>query len=124
MVIRLHSKHRQRAALMTDLMVSIALLSLAILPIAYSFQSEKKLARGYYERAVAMEIVDGEMESLLAGDWRKFQSGTQNYPTVAQAATNLSDGKFLLTLRSNRIRLEWQPKKHHGGAVVREVTLK
>jgi len=124
MVIHFQKTLRQRGALMTDLMVAIAMLSLALLPIAYSFQSEKTVARGYYERAVAMEIVDGEMETLLAGDWRKFKSGTQEYPVIANAATNLSAGKFLLTLSTNRIRLEWQPKKHHGGPVVREVTLK
>ena len=124
MVIHFSKVTRQRGALMTDLMIALALLTGTMLPIAYSFQSEKTVARGYYERAVAMEIVDGEMETLLAGDWRKFKSGTQNYPVTANAATNLFAGRFLLTVSSNRIRLEWRPEKHHGGAVVREVTLK
>lgn len=110
---------------MTELMVAIALLVVAIMPIAYSIASERMLARSYYERAVAMEIVDGEMEVLLAGGWRDFTPGTQEYAVHADASRNLSDGKILLTLETNTVRLVWQPtEKHHGGPVVREAILK
>jgi hypothetical protein len=114
----------QSGALMAELLVAIALLTSALLPVAYAIRSEKDLARGYYQRAVAMEIVDGEMEFLLAGGWREFPPGTHEYPIRANAAVNLSDGKFLVTVSSNLIRMEWQPEKQHGGPVVREVTFK
>ena len=72
-----------------------------------------------------MEIVDGEMEVLLAGEWRMFAPGTREYPIRANAATNLCSGRFLLTVQSNQIRLEWRPdEKHHGGPVVREAMVK
>jgi len=106
-------------------MVAIAVLVIAVLPIGYSVASEKVLARAYYERTVAMEIVDGEMEVLLAGEWRSFSPGAQAYPVDANAATNLPDGKFLLTIDSGKVRLEWRPAgKHHGGPVVREAVVK
>ena len=76
MVIRptIHSI-RRRGALMTELFVAMALLTGALLPLAYSITSEKRLARASYQRAVAMEIVDGEMEVLAAGEWRAFSAG-------------------------------------------------
>ena len=66
---------RETAALMTELMVGIAILGIAVFPLAYSFAREHQYLRGCYQRAVAMEIVDGEMEILLAGEWRAFTNG-------------------------------------------------
>ena len=110
---------------MIELMVAIALLAIALLPIGYSIASERVLARSCYERAVAMEIVDGEMEVLLGGEWRNFASGTHDYAIHANAAANLPDGKFLLTIEFGKVRLEWRPdEKHHGGPVVREAVVK
>lgn len=110
---------------MVELLVAIALLAGAVLPLAYSIASEKRYARALYQRAVAMEIVDGELEALAAGEWRAFTNGVQPYPVRAAALTNLPPGTFLLTLTDKNVRLEWRPAiKHHGGAVVREVKLK
>ena len=126
MVIPVPSRFvRQRGALMAELLVAIALLAIAVLPLAYSIASEKILARSYYERAVAMEIVDGEMEVLVAGEWRAFPAGQHDYTIRSEAATNLSSGKFLLTIASGEARLEWRPAdKHHGGPVVRKAMVK
>ncbi len=107
---------------MVELLVAMALIVGLLLPLVYSLAGEKRLARSYYQRAVAMEIVDGEMEALAAGQWRAFSPGVQDYPVHANAVTNLPPGKFLLTVESNRIRLEWRTQvKGHGGSVVREV---
>ena len=125
MVIHFPSRRlRKRGALMAELLVAISLLSVALLPIAYSMRSERDVARAYYEKAIALEIVDGEMETLVAGSWRQFTPGSHDYAVRANAATNLPDGKVTLTVRTNSIRLEWQPADlHHGGSVVREVTI-
>ena len=69
---------------------------------AYSFASERRLARAYYQRAVAMEIVDGEMEVLLAGEWRDFPPGTQDYRVHCGAATNLPPGRFILSVAAGQ----------------------
>lgn len=123
MVISLsQAKARQQGALMAELVVATALLAGALLPLAYSIAAEKKLARAYYQRAVAMEIVDGEIEVLAAGEWRRFAAGTHEYTVHAKAAPNLPPGKFLLTVDSRKMKLEWRPAvKDHGGPVVREV---
>jgi hypothetical protein len=126
MVIPLaQAKARQRGALMAELVVATALLAGALLPLAYSIAAEKRLARAYYQRAVAMEIVDGEMEVLAAGEWQRLATGVHEYAMRANAATNLPPGKFLLTVTSNKVKLEWRPAlKDHGGPVVREVVVK
>jgi len=126
MVIRTKlNSRRQYGALMTELMVALAILAGVLLPLAYSLVSERRLARSSYQRAVAMEIVDGEMEALVAGEWRAFSPGTQEYRVHAAAATNLPPGKFLLTLDPGNVRLQWQPAvKQHGGAVVREARVR
>ena len=116
---------RQRGSLMVELLVAMALLLGVLFPLAYSFVSERRLARAYYYRAVAMEIVDGEMEVLLAGQRRAFPSGTQDYRVHADAATNLPPGRFILTVQPDKVRLRWQPAlKDHGGPVTREAVLK
>jgi hypothetical protein len=126
MVIRTHNTAaRQHGSLIAELLVAIFLLVAVMLPIAYSFDAEKRAARANYDRAIAMEIVDGEIEVLLAGEWRAFPLGTQPYPVKADALTNLPPGQFSLTLQTNKIRLEWKPSMtRRGGPVVREATLK
>jgi hypothetical protein len=119
------SRRRIDGGLSIELIVAIALLTVAVLPVAYSFAAEKRLARAEYQRALAMEIVDGEMEILTAGDWRSFQPGSHEYPVSATAITNLPPGRFLLDVETNRLRLEWRPSMPmRGGSVVREITLR
>jgi len=126
MIIRTNNRFaRQRGSLMAELLVATAILVIALMPMAYSFDKENRLARAYYNRAVAMEIVDGEMEVLLAGEWRAFSPGTHAYPAKAAALTNLPPGNFTLTVEPNKIRLEWQPSvKRQGGGVMREATVR
>ena len=127
MVTRLTTSRRRRSGvLMTELLIAMAMMVGVLLPLAYSITSEKRLARTAFHRAVAMEIVDGEMEILAAGEWRTFTPGQHEYPIHAIAATNLPPGRFLLTVGTDKVRLEWQPSaKKHGGAVVfREAKIK
>src|SRR5262249_33826608 len=111
-------------ALMIEFLVAMAIVMGALLPLAYSLAKEKRLARALYQRAVAMEIVDGEIEVLAAGGWKALSNGVAEFPVRALAATNLPPGRFLVTRTDNRIKLEWRPQvKQHGGAVIREITL-
>jgi hypothetical protein len=72
-----------------------------------------------------MEIVDGEMETLAAGEWHSYPTGTHPYVVHANSSINLPPGHFLLTVQTNRLRLEWRPDgKHQGGPVVREAAIR
>ncbi|MGA2557431.1 MAG: hypothetical protein ABSG04_14290 [Verrucomicrobiota bacterium] len=110
--------------LLAELAVAIAILAVALLPLGYAAGSNARLFRAKYERAVAMEIVDGEMEILAAGEWRAFPEGTQPYVVHAQAAASLPPGEFQLTRAGNHLRLQWTSNEKRGiGLVVREVTV-
>lgn len=116
---------RQRGSLMTEAVVAIAILTFALFPLAYSIVGEKRLARATYQRAIAMQIVDGELEVLAAGGWRSCSPGMCEYRVRAGAATNLPPGRFLLSISASTVRLEWLPAvKNHGGAVAREVAIR
>ncbi len=122
---RVQSRSRRAGSLLVELLVAMAILAGILLPIAYSVAAERRYARATYQRAVAMELVDGEMEALAGGGWRAFANGTTNFPVHALALTNLPPGRFLLTVTPEKIRLEWRPDaRQHGGPVVREVVRK
>jgi hypothetical protein len=113
---------RRRAAGMVafELVVAMGILATVMLPLAFSFVQEQRLARAYYFRAIAMEIVDGEMEVLRNGEWRAYSHGPQAYPVRAESAKNLPPGQFLLSINDDQVRLEWHPRKPgQGGTVTR-----
>ena len=111
--------------MMVDLFVGMAILALAILPLAFTYVKETRLLRAEYFRGVAMEIVDGEMEVLAAGEGGDFPDGSQPFTVHAHAAAQLPPGHFQLTKTGRQLRLEWSSDRHEGiGPVVREAILK
>jgi len=114
----------QRGVLEIDLAMAMLILAVAIMPLAFSLTKEHAAFRADYYRAVADEVVDGEMEILAAGDWKNFPDGSSTYTVHSRAAANLPSGHFVLTKTAHHLQLEWQPDKRRGiGAVVREVTI-
>jgi hypothetical protein len=110
--------------LQIDLLVALAILCIAILPLGFAFDRERQVLKLDYSRGVADEIVDGEMEILAAGAGRDFPDGSQIYTVHSRAAAGLPPGHFQLTKNGNHLRLAWLPDEPHGlGAVVRETTL-
>lgn len=110
---------------MAELLVAMGILVIALMPLLAAFVQTQKAARGAYQRAAAMEIMDGEMEILAAGEWREFKEGAQPYPLHANVMKNLPAGKAMLTIAGKHVRLEWQPgKKDSGGKIVREADVK
>jgi hypothetical protein len=107
-----------------DLLVGLAILTLAVVPLGFAFARERQVLKMEYARSVANEVVDGEMEILAAGAGRNFPDGSQTYSVHANAAAQLPPGHFQLTKTGSHLRLEWTPDKRRGvGAVVRETTL-
>ena len=102
----------------------MGILVIALLPLSGSFVNDRKLLRVYYYRSVAMELVDGEAESLAAGEWKQLPEGTRDFKPRGLAATNLPPGKFLVTRQNRQLKVEWQPDRNDsGGRIVRERTL-
>ena len=126
MVITDKNRKRERgSALLSELIGAMLILTLAMMPIIVMLVKDQQTCRKYYFKAVAMEVVDGEMEVLRAGYWKEFEQGIHTYPTTANSATNLPDGELLLTLEAKKMRLEWKPKEENYRSVhiVREVDL-
>jgi hypothetical protein len=119
------SFRRAAGFLEVDLVIGMAILSLAIVPLGFAFVHERQMLKIEYARSVATEIVDGEMEILVAGSWKNLPAGLQNYSVHAKAAAVLPEGHFQLTKTANHLRLEWNAVKKTGiGAIVREATIK
>lgn len=117
--------HKQAGALQIEAVVAMGILVAAMIPLAFTFLQETRTCRALYFKSVAMEIVDGEIETLAAGEWRAFRPGKQSYPVRAAAAMNLPPGEFVLTLDDARARLEWIPRTSGaGGIVAREVKVR
>jgi len=110
--------------LQIDLLVGLAILTIAVLPLGYSFARERQVLKMEYYRSVLNEIVDGEMEILAAGAGKNLPSGSQPYSVHAGAAAGLPAGHFQLTKTGNHLRLEWDSDNKHGvGTVSREASL-
>jgi len=125
MVIRTSQFSKQRGIVMAEMVMAMAILIFAMLPLGFSANSDARLFRATYQRAVAMEIVDGEMEILAVGAWRNVAEGAHPYTVHADAAANLPPGQFLLTRTGQHLCLEWVSTKKQGiGPVVREVNVK
>ena len=108
-MIARHRRAATRGMLMTELVVAMSILVVAVIPLAFGFIQEQKLCRNYYRRAVLMEILDGELEVLAAGAWKEAPEGTHPFTPRAEAVTNLPPGKFSITRADERLRLEWFP---------------
>lgn len=119
------ARSRERGALHADMLVALAIFVTAMLPLGYGWVQEQRVVRAHYWHAVAMELVDGEMEILVAGEHRAWRDGTHAYPIKSAALKNLPPGKFTLTRTGQTLRLEWMPEKGgSGGRVVREAVAK
>ena len=104
-----------------ELVVAMAILAAVMLPLGGAWFHEARMLRAYYRDAVAMEILDGEMEVLSAGEWRSVAEGRHELKPPAIAVKNLPPGKFILTKQTKLMRLEWLPER--GRKQVREVKL-
>lgn len=120
----MNTKLSQRGVLQIDLMVGLAILAIALMPLGYSFVRERNLLRIEYYQSVINELVDGEMEILAAGAAKNLPDGAKNYPVSSRALDKIPAGHFQLTKTANHIRLEWLPDEKCGiSPIVRETTL-
>jgi hypothetical protein len=114
---------KARGLAVMEVVIALGLIASVMLPLAFSFAYEQKLCRTYFFEAVALEIVDGEMEILAAGEWRRFSEGKHVYTVVGKAAQNLPAGKFILSIDQRELELAWVPaKRGQGGKVARKIS--
>lgn len=115
---------RSRGSILIEAAVAVSILTAIVIPLGFLMNQERAACRSAYYHAIAMEIVDGEIEILAAGEWREFKYGAQDYSVTSRSAANLPPGRFVLTIDGKRLSLEWIPSRTmNGGRVAREVRL-
>ncbi len=113
------------AFLQLDVAVAITFLALVFIPLSISSSGDLDLARRHYFEAVALQLIDGEMDVLLAGERRKYTTGEHRITPVGEAVQNLPEGEFVLTVHDQKLTLAWVPtKRAKWGRVERVVELK
>jgi len=116
---------RCRAFLKLDVAVAIAILLIVFIPFSVSSIGDLDLARRHYFEAVARQLIDGEMDLLLAGERRKYTPGEHRITPVGRAVKNLPEGEFVLTVLHRKLTLAWVPTKSaRWGRIERVVELK
>ena len=116
---------RRRAFLQLDMAIALSLLALVFIPLSVSSSGGLDLARRHYFEAVALQLIDGEMDVLLAGERRKYTTGEHRITPVGEAVQNLPEGEFVLTVHDQKLTLAWVPtKRAKWGRVERVVQLK
>ena len=116
---------RRRAFLQLDMAIALSLLALVFIPLSVSSSGDLDLARRHYFEAVALQLIDGEMDVLLAGERRKYTTGEHRITPVGEAVQNLPEGEFVLTVHDQKLTLAWVPtKRAKWGRVERVVELK
>lgn len=119
------SRNRERGILQLDLIAGLAILTIAIVPLGFSFARERQMLKIEYQRAVIHELVDGEMEILAAGAAKEFPDGAQNLSVSSRAVERLPRGHFQLTKEGSHLRLEWRADEKCGiSPISREALLK
>ena len=124
-IIKKGQRKERGSALLAELIGGMLVLSVVFVSLTLVLIKDQQACRKYYYKAVAMEIVDGEMEVLRAGYWKEFKQGAHPYPTTANSVTNLPEGELRLTLQEQKMRLEWKSKeeRYQSIHIVREVDL-
>ncbi|MBL9138144.1 MAG: hypothetical protein JNK85_19910 [Verrucomicrobiales bacterium] len=115
MVISRSSGLRRRAALTVELVIALAIFVMAFVPLGVLATREHRLARGLYYRAVAGEILDGELEVLLAGGWKALSPGTNALSVRAEATNSLPAGRFEAILDPPQLTVQWRANQHRNG---------
>ena len=113
------------AFLQLDVAIALMVLALVFIPLSVSSSGDLDLARRHYFEAVALQLIDGEMDVLLAGERRKYTTGEHRITPVGEAVQNLPEGEFVLTVHDQKLTLAWVPtKRAKWGRVERVVELK
>ncbi len=108
-----------------DVMVAIVILMLVFIPLTVTSSSKLDLARRHHVEAVVLQLIDGEIDVLLAGEHEKYNFGEHRITPAGEAAEDLPKGDFILTLKKKQLSLVWIPvKQAKWGRIDREVNLK
>ena len=106
-------------------MLAVSILMLLFIPFGVTSSGKLDLARRQHFEAVALQMIDGELDVLLAGERQKYPLGEHKITPPGEAVKTLPVGEFILIVKEKQLFLAWVPEKEaKWGRVEREVTLK
>ena len=113
------------AFIQLDLMLAVSILMLLFIPFGVTSSGKLDLARRQHFEAVALQMIDGELDVLLAGERQKYPLGEHKITPPGAAVKTLPVGEYILVVKENQLSIAWVPEKEaKWGRVEREVTLK
>jgi len=113
------------AFIQLDVVLAVSILILLFIPFGVTSSGKLDLARRQHFEAVALQMIDGELDVLLAGERQKYPLGEHKITPPGEAVKTLPVGEFILIVKEKQLSLAWVPEKGaKWGRVEREVTLK
>ena len=98
---------RRMAFIQLDVALAIVILMFVFIPLTVTSSSKLDLARRHQVEAVVLQLIDGEIDVLLAGEQQKYNLGplVPKMQTSSKARPNYSsrDGNLLYELFSDPI---------------------
>ena len=67
------------AFIQLDIAVAIVILGLIFIPLSVTSSAKLDLARRHHFEAVALNLIDGEIDVLLAGEIKKYKLGNLSF---------------------------------------------
>lgn len=123
-----HVQMRNEAGyyLILEVAVAFSILSVALIGLGGAFVTHHRLSEYNYIKATVMEIVDGEMEILLAGEWPSVEEGTHPYVLHGEALKRLPRGTCSISRSGKTLKLEWvwRPSRGAGLRIARQGKVK
>ena len=126
MILRPTPRAAKRLAFVQlDVALAVSILLLVFIPFSVTSSSKLDLARRQHFKAVALQMIDGELDVLMAGERQKYIPGEHKITPPGEAVKTQPVGEFILTVQENPRTIAWVPEKEaKWGRVEREVTLK
>lgn len=116
---------RRLAFIQLDVAVAIAILMLVFIPLTVTSSGKLDLARRHHVEAVVLQLIDGEIDVLLAGELKKYKAGEQRITPSGDVVEMLPKGDFVLTVKEKQLELVWVPVKlSKWGRIERAVNLR
>lgn len=112
--LSLRIRTARRGWMNVDLAVALGLLVVLVLPLAHGLVGERRLLDAELRRAALIELLDGELEILLAGEWKSRPEGESDVALAGAGAERLPAGRCVLVKNGRHLRLEWRPEKRPG----------
>lgn len=101
---------RRRGGILMELLVALALLALVLLPLAGGFAGQRRMAKQLSQRLVLTELIDGEMEFIAAGRWRRFTEGTNTLEIEMPPGFLPPPGRTFVIRNVNHFKVVWEPE--------------